>query len=469
MRPSRRVLALFALCAGVALAGGDPRGWSEGTPAAGAPMVLGTAEEVRPVDLPAVVTSRLKRPTLLYYVSPTCPHCMRVAPELARVAEAVAERADVIGVMAGGAEQEDIDAFVEAYGWTFPVLHDTTREIGAAMGARGTPSVLLVERRGRTTQALQAWYPYVAGTEPLVVLRLSKDPWSVVKGGDHVGVRTCGACHVQEAASWALTHHAVAWHTLERLEKTDDASCVPCHVTGHGTRDGWSPERPELRDVGCEACHGPSGPHDGVPTVPASTCEGCHDAEHAIGFRYDKGLPLLDHYRAVHMSPEGLAEARQALIKGETPQALLSFDQGAYVGSAACTGCHAAEHASWQASPHAGAMERLAAQGAAEDARCVGCHAVARQPGPRPTEIEAFRTTEGVGCEGCHGPGAAHVAAGGGTDTIVGLGASCPVCVIEAVCTSCHTSVWDPTWDLQRSLERVRHGAPVDAPGLTPP
>lgn len=469
---ARTFLAAVLVCvAGVAVASGlDPRGWSEGTVAAGAPLVLGTSDTPRVIELPRELTVRIQRPTLLAYVSPTCPHCRRVAGELAHLAASVAERADVIGVMAGGSDPESVAEFVATFGWTFPVITDDTRAIGAAMGARGTPSVLLVERRAREVHAVQAWYPYVGGTEPLVELRLREDPWSVVKEGAYVGVRTCGACHVQEAASWALTHHAVAWHTLERLDKTGDPACVRCHVTGHGAEGGWAPDaRPELVDVGCEACHGPSGPHDGVPTAPASTCEGCHDAEHAIGFRYDKGLPLLDHYRAAHMDMEELARVRQALVKGEVPQQLLAFDEGSYVGSTACAACHAGEHAAWTGSPHGRAMEVLQAQGAHTDARCVVCHAVAKAPGPPPAEVGGFRTEEGVGCEGCHGPGGAHVAAGGGTANIVGLGRSCPVCVVEAVCTSCHTQVWDPTWDLQRSLERARHGPGRVEPVSTPP
>jgi hypothetical protein len=39
----------------------------------------------------------------------------------------------------------------------------------------------------------------------------------------------------------------------------------------------------------------------------------------------------------------------------------------------------------------------------------------------------------------------------------VGLGDSCPVCVIEAVCTSCHTTGWDPLWDLDKDLPKVKH------------
>ena len=58
----------------------------------------------------------------------------------------------------------------------------------------------------------------------------------------------------------------------------------------------------------------------------------------------------------------------------------------------------------------------------------------------------------GVGCESCHGAGAAHVESQS-KDDIVGLGDSCPVCVLESMCTSCHTPKWDPNWNLEERLK----------------
>jgi hypothetical protein len=92
---------------------------------------------------------------------------------------------------------------------------------------------------------------------------------------------------------------------------------------------------------------------------------------------------------------------------------------------------------------------------------CVRCHASPKaHGGPAPSTLEAFAVTEGVGCESCHGPGGAHVAAGGGKGNIEGLGEDCPVCVLEALCTSCHTGQWDPQWNLETRLKQVHHGGP---------
>ncbi|TNE91522.1 MAG: hypothetical protein EP330_05045, partial [Deltaproteobacteria bacterium] len=235
-----------------------------------------------------------------------------------------------------------------------------------------------------------------------------------------------------------------------------------------GQPGGWDGDPgSHLTSVGCEACHGPSGPHDGTATEPRTTCEGCHDEKHSIAFSYDKGLPLIDHYAANGMTDEDFRARLEALGSGRAPRPLLAFAQGKNVGADACKECHAEEHASWSASPHASAMDALAqaypskelAEGeAAGKAECVQCHATAKTSGPPPKEVENFHVGEGVSCESCHGPGETHVAEGGGKDNIEGLGEDCPVCVIEAVCTSCHTPDWDATWDLDTHLPKVGHG-----------
>jgi hypothetical protein len=110
-------------------------------------------------------------------------------------------------------------------------------------------------------------------------------------------------------------------------------------------------------------------------------------------------------------------------------------------------------------------MSHLAGENpaAAKDPTCVRCHATAKSI-PAPSELAGFRLDDGVGCESCHGPGKRHVDAGGAPGTIEGLGDDCPVCVIEAVCTSCHTKAWDPDWDLKTDLPRAGHGSPTPHP-----
>ena len=449
---------------GVASATGkDGRGWHAGTPAKGAARVLGAPEGLpATVSFPADFAAQLDKtvPTLVVYFSPTCPHCRNVAAELQSLASRHRDSTRVIGVASGSSQQADIDEFTETYGISFPIVVDTRREIASAMGARSTPAAMLVTRSGKKVRPVDTWYPYGPGYDALVELRLAKSPWDVFEPGVYQGARQCAACHIEETESWLLSHHSVAWRTLTSREKHQDPECVNCHVTGAEQPHGWTPgDDGRLVDVGCESCHGPGGPHDGTATDPSTTCEGCHDAKHSIAFSYPKGLPLIDHYRANAMSDEAFREARKELSEGEASRGLLAFAESTYVGSEACGSCHADALAWWTSSPHGQAMARLEAQGSHEDPRCVRCHAtpLGGFAGDDPAK---FRTTEGVGCESCHGPGGNHVAAGGGTDNIEGLGESCPVCVIEAVCTSCHTSAWHPGWDLDVHLPKVEHMVP---------
>ena len=88
------VVGLLA-AAGVATAAGDPRGWSEGQPAEKAPEVM-ARKPLGAIELPADFQKTIKRPTVLVYFSPTCPHCRQVAPELAALSGKLRKKADMV-------------------------------------------------------------------------------------------------------------------------------------------------------------------------------------------------------------------------------------------------------------------------------------------------------------------------------------------------------------------------------------
>ena len=458
---------LAVMCSVIALAQvPDPRGWTAGgQPAKNSAAIISGPEEFPEIEVPRALASQIRGPTVVFYFSPTCPHCQHVAREV----EALHKRLSAggtafVGVASGSSSESDLASFKQTYGTTFNVVRDTEREINAALGLRSTPSALFVEpvKRG-TVRVRDLWYPYRPGYDSLIEGRVAGNPFAAVMpasgpvGERYMGHAACGTCHAQEYDSWRLSHHSIAWNTLERQKESTNPECTGCHVTGAGAPGGWDGDaHSKLVDVGCEACHGPGGPHDGVVTEPQSTCASCHDAKHSISFSYAKGLPLIDHYRIVGLS-EADANARyQALYRGEVPRELLAFPAGKNVGSAACQSCHVAQHDWWATSPHARAMRSLRKEGH-DDPACVKCHATANRSGPVEAKLDNYQILDGVGCESCHGPGEAHVAAGGGTDNIEGLGEDCPVCVIEAVCTSCHTKTWDPDWDLDTRLKAIDH------------
>lgn len=467
------VAATMAGCAAAWAADLDARGWTRGAPAERAPVVLqGPTQRPRLTFPRAVVDRAAKGPVVLFYFSPLCPHCQHVGDEVSALAERLSRHgATLVGVVREGTDRSALDGFRRDHHVGYELLVDEGGAIAEAMAVQSTPSMMLVaappshgkrDRDGAAElEVRDLWYPYLPGWDGLVEGRVRGDLFSIFAPGEYQGNNLCGACHLTEHASWRLTHHAVAWRTLEVRGKTTDPKCVGCHVTGAGRPGGWGPDAPtDLVDVGCESCHGPGGPHDGATDDARASCAGCHDAEHSIDFTVEKGLPLIDHYVAAHRTDAEREARLRALWDGDAPRDLLAFREGPNVGSAACRECHPAAYDHWAQGPHAAGMASLQPEGS-DRADCVRCHATGKAATPTPSaRVADYDTLGGVGCESCHGPGDRHVAAGGGTDNIQGLGKSCPVCVVEALCTSCHTPRWSPDWSLDAALEQVRHPHP---------
>ena len=447
--------------------------WSEGTAAAGTGDAL-TPNPPVGILVPDAIAERITGPTLLFYYSPTCPHCQAVMPEINHL-RAILPEMQFVGIPTGSASTEQVEAFVETYKADFEMVPDEGSAFAQSVGARSTPTVYIARPNedgedpvnagfvstGTPVTFLEAYTPFGRGMGAILAMRMRPEAPFHAFDGSFQGDRVCSVCHQQEALSWATSHHSVAYRTLYMKDRAQDLECVGCHVTGIDEPGGFvaGDHGSPLKDVTCEACHGAGGPHDGQRTDAATTCVGCHDAEHSIAFSLEKGLPLIDHYKANSMSEAEIRDRMQALAKGEAEKPLLAFPAGPTVGSAACADCHKEQHRWGRKDAHARAMQSLADEGA-DDPACVRCHATptALTDAGLPTEasVAGFRTDEGVGCESCHGPGAAHVASPS-RGNIVGLGESCPECVIEAVCTSCHVPRWDPTWDLDTRLSAIPH------------
>jgi hypothetical protein len=87
------------------------------------------------------------------------------------------------------------------------------------------------------------------------------------------------------------SRHAGAFATLEKVNSEYDPECVICHVIGMQYQTGYiSPTKtPELKDVGCENCHGPGSEHvrslGAAETAgPISTCTDCHTVEQSADY-----------------------------------------------------------------------------------------------------------------------------------------------------------------------------------------
>lgn len=106
--------------------------------------------------------------------------------------------------------------------------------------------------------------------------------------GDYLSVTACMECHEDVVSGWKTTAHARAFGNLKTQgsEKQSNPGCVKCHVVAYD-RDGGFIDMdltPELKDVQCEACHGPGRGHvesGGDPSLIAekpgeTVCRACH-------------------------------------------------------------------------------------------------------------------------------------------------------------------------------------------------
>lgn len=91
-----------------------------------------------------------------------------------------------------------------------------------------------------------------------------------------VGSEKCKACHVEEYKVWSGSHHSHAMETLEKKavrpsNRQFDGDCVQCHSIGFGFQTGYTnaKDTPDLKNVGCESCHGPGSGHVAQPNNKA--------------------------------------------------------------------------------------------------------------------------------------------------------------------------------------------------------
>jgi hypothetical protein len=168
----------------------------------------------------------------------------------------------------------------------------------------------------------------------------------------YVGMTGCqGSCHFHDDAFefWQKTRHARAFPTLVEIGKDLSYDCVGCHAVGFdeaggsnlGSLAAWqkkgpggsvektekerSGSLPDLRNVQCEACHGPGSLHAAAPSknpIPIAQptqerCLTCHTKDHSDTFDF---VPYLRDI----VGPGHGAEKRTALGSGPTGQELRS-------------------------------------------------------------------------------------------------------------------------------------------------
>ncbi len=118
---------------------------------------------------------------------------------------------------------------------------------------------------------------------------------------DMAGSQKCQECHADQMKIWQDSSHAQAWTTLEQKNQQFNENCLLCHVTlpyydadkvKAGSLLLMMPK--SLKNVGCEACHGPGAAHSaGKDKIPVArpdekVCLQCHTPEHDDNFIFSE-------------------------------------------------------------------------------------------------------------------------------------------------------------------------------------
>jgi hypothetical protein len=183
---------------------------------------------------------------------------------------------------------------------------------------------------------------------------------------------TCGHCHSNLVESWHGTHHSEAWSALGA--DTTNLYCVQCHTTGFDDRYDFAGNRvssgvnnggfddthdPKLKNVQCEACHGPMGvnPAAHTPVLAANfsgeSCSKCHEqyAEWTTsvhGSAFNTMTPE-EFYAEWGRSSCDYCHISEGFIKKFDPdQSALTYDAETVnmIGCATCHDAHSAANAS---------------------------------------------------------------------------------------------------------------------------
>jgi len=133
----------------------------------------------------------------------------------------------------------------------------------------------------------------------------------------------------------------------------------------------------------------------------------------------------------------------------------LGPDDIAYVGSAVCSACHQTAYSWWRNHAHGVAYLTLQQRSKEFNLDCVGCHVTGyEQPGGSTVTQNLDGALVNVGCESCHGPGAAH-----SKDPEVGIVRVTP----ESTCVECHNAQHSDLFDYEgyvKTLVVPGHGLP---------
>ncbi|HCY86400.1 MAG TPA: cytochrome C [Desulfobacteraceae bacterium] len=116
----------------------------------------------------------------------------------------------------------------------------------------------------------------------------------------YVGSAACKECHQEQYDNFmAHSKKANSFSSIKKMEKKltpeEYQECFECHTTGYGKPGGFISEKqtPQVKDAGCEVCHGPGSLHieSGDPEdikldMGLENCRTCHNQERVEDFDF---------------------------------------------------------------------------------------------------------------------------------------------------------------------------------------
>jgi hypothetical protein len=116
----------------------------------------------------------------------------------------------------------------------------------------------------------------------------------------YVGSEACKDCHQSEYRSYnAFAKKSRSFKSIDKMREhltpAEFRGCLPCHTTGYGEPGGFQSEQqtPDLKNAGCEVCHGPGSRHvitgeaaDIEGSLTSADCERCHSQDRVEAFAF---------------------------------------------------------------------------------------------------------------------------------------------------------------------------------------
>ena len=326
-----------------------------------------------------------------------------------------------------------------------------------------------------------------------------------VKHPVYVGAKVCAECHQGKGMGhpyslWLGSKHAKAYASLAKpeakliaelsgvpQEPQESVLCLGCHATGSNAEEWEKDPTFHVEDgVQCEKCHGPGSEYmemsvmgdreaaikNGLVIPTREDCENCHSVKGSHVQVHHKELLDIDAGMKVIAHPMGdeweMEDAPPLPDVGESASGLAK-----YMGVYECVRCHKGPEAGyqfskWRNSAHSRAFTDLATPKAYSIAqekgmkeapqkspKCLKCHSSAYHE-PAGGATDTYSLSEGVGCEGCHGPGSEYsgeeIMADEAAATKVGLRK-----VTKKTCVGCHEDSKEKPFDFEKAYAKIAH------------